>query len=916
MKLTVMVALFGLLTFMGKAQTGLFFSEYVEGTSSEKYLEIYNGTGTAINFTTTPVRVTLFANGAIVPTSSFNLTGTLSAGGVVVLRAPSAVLYPSALPATPCNFNGDDALVLLNSSNDTLDIFGKFGCDPGTLWRAGTMETAEFTLIRQPNICSGVTTNLSACGVSAFPTFATQWIQKNQDDVSNLGTHYAACGQPNIGHRFFRSRQNGAWDDFNTWESATTLAGPYTNASIYPTYSNSDFVTISNGTIVLDTATTLPLGQIQVLGELRLGKRAAIDLYAELGIDFDIQGTFVDSSSNALNFGVNFQASPTWRFGPNTNYYKLRGSSSGLVASFYDGPATAMPATANWYLRTIDATDRPSFSPNMVYPNLIFENTTGTVWNMTFNTFNANNTDIKGNLSLCYPSTSTNDGVTFIQNAATPTSNQQMLEVQGNMFIGMYSVFRNILISSGIVGGGLDLKGNLTVEAGGGIDIRSNAFDRMNSRLSFSGTANQTISANATLQIQNLEINKPDNALIVTSGSTLNVFDSLYLTKGIFSIATPSFLTLKDTTVVSSPASNYTTCCGIANIGWERGFVNGAVRKEINTTTAHFLPIGKIKGADTLFAPVRLDKLNTVANTYTAEYFFDKYPDLNFEPQHFNKISDIEYWQISAADVNNDDARLTLSWRPTSKIGDGIPANDAEAIDSLVVGHYFDAGAGAKWNIHGFVDRTNPSFSKIGNVNYGYITTGNYITSFSPFTLGGKSPFNILPFNNLMLNGTPSAYSNTINWSTSWEQNLTAYELQFSTDGIGFHAIANNAAKNQTNNQYVYTHVLPTNYSVGFYRLKITAQNGAVMYSNTIKLAKNRVEQWVIAPNPVQSFINIPVNLEAEAKLIQIIDMYGKVVFTQVNPSGVVWVQQLASGIYQANLYTKEGVIKAKFFKQ
>ena len=46
------------------ASSDLFFSEYVEGSSNNKALEIYNGTGSAINLATAGYSVQMFFNGS------------------------------------------------------------------------------------------------------------------------------------------------------------------------------------------------------------------------------------------------------------------------------------------------------------------------------------------------------------------------------------------------------------------------------------------------------------------------------------------------------------------------------------------------------------------------------------------------------------------------------------------------------------------------------------------------------------------------------------------------------------------------------------------------------------------------------------------------------------------------------------
>lgn len=176
----------------------LFFSEYIEGSSDNKYLEIYNGTSAAVNLT--GYTVELYANGNITPSNTLSLESLLSvlpAGEVVVLRNSSANIHDPLITtytSSVCNFNGDDAVVL-KKNGAILDIIGKTGCDPGTAWTAtGGFSTVDKTLIRRPEVCFGITVNPSgSCDAGSFPTLATEWIVLPLNTVSNLGSHTADC---------------------------------------------------------------------------------------------------------------------------------------------------------------------------------------------------------------------------------------------------------------------------------------------------------------------------------------------------------------------------------------------------------------------------------------------------------------------------------------------------------------------------------------------------------------------------------------------------------------------------------------------------------------------------------------------------------------------------------------------------
>lgn len=176
--------------------TDLYISEYIEGSSNNKYIEIFNGTGATIDLTNYELGVA--ANGGASPSYSA-LTGTLSNGNVIVYKNSSAALtLPNGVTAISngaCSFNGDDAVILHKISPSVyVDIIGKIGEDPGTAWTASTFSTLDKTLVRKSTVTGGITTNPS----SGFATLATEWDQYNTDDVSNLGTHNFSGSTPSF----------------------------------------------------------------------------------------------------------------------------------------------------------------------------------------------------------------------------------------------------------------------------------------------------------------------------------------------------------------------------------------------------------------------------------------------------------------------------------------------------------------------------------------------------------------------------------------------------------------------------------------------------------------------------------------------------------------------------------------------
>ncbi len=148
----------------------LFISEYLEGSSNNKAIEIYNGTGSSVDLSSYVVR--LYNNGSSSVGNSIALSGTLAAGEVYVVANSSAsgtILAKADLTSGSLGFNGNDVVALARNSVN-IDVVGTIG--------SSAVFAEDVTKVRKSSVSDGVT------------TYATgEWDNYASDTTTYLGAH-------------------------------------------------------------------------------------------------------------------------------------------------------------------------------------------------------------------------------------------------------------------------------------------------------------------------------------------------------------------------------------------------------------------------------------------------------------------------------------------------------------------------------------------------------------------------------------------------------------------------------------------------------------------------------------------------------------------------------------------------------
>ena len=174
----------------------IFFSEYAEGSSNNKYLEIYNPTSETISLdgyaypnvsnAPTTVGVHEFWN-------TFETGATIAPGAVYIIAHGSAdqTILDKANETHNFLSNGDDGYALAKGTETDytyIDFVGDFNGDPGSGWDVAgvTAATKDHTLVRKETVISGNTDWTASAGTNADDS---EWIVKDKDDWTDLGKH-------------------------------------------------------------------------------------------------------------------------------------------------------------------------------------------------------------------------------------------------------------------------------------------------------------------------------------------------------------------------------------------------------------------------------------------------------------------------------------------------------------------------------------------------------------------------------------------------------------------------------------------------------------------------------------------------------------------------------------------------------
>lgn len=196
MKKIYLLFIFIALTGYGYGQ--IIISQYYEGASYNKWIEITNVGASAVDLTSPQLYLCLYTNasaddpGNNSPGYTQTFSGTINPGQVLLFQHSSAALpsYASGTNSTPCNFNGDDLLITTTVNGGStawtnrVDVIGN-----GTSWGGNK------SFYRNSNVTSTNTTYTT----SEWTEVTNAAVDGANSSLSEyLGTHLYSSGGGNL----------------------------------------------------------------------------------------------------------------------------------------------------------------------------------------------------------------------------------------------------------------------------------------------------------------------------------------------------------------------------------------------------------------------------------------------------------------------------------------------------------------------------------------------------------------------------------------------------------------------------------------------------------------------------------------------------------------------------------------------
>lgn len=371
------------------------------------------------------------------------------------------------------------------------------------------------------------------------------------------------------------------------------------------------------------------------------------------------------------------------------------------------------------------------------------------------------------------------------------------------------------------------------------------AFDEGQSLVRFLGSADQSIGAAATVETFH------DVAIDKTAGLLSNAVGELQIA-GNFNFVNG---------IVNNPAGNDllfndgATATGAS----DNSYVAGLVIKETSTTAGDTFtfPIGD----NNIYGALGIETQTGAGEFFEAGYTNVGFGDYTTNTAILDHVSQREHWTLTDVIGGAEAVRVTLHWGAHSNVFD---------VNELHVAHF----QGGQWESEGVSSVT-------GTVASGTVTSSNFISTFSPFTLGSTFNNVSLPLELLRFNAERAGTANRLYWEVASAENMQQYELWRSEDGLDFEQIGTVATVPYRieNQLFEWMDEQPLN-GLNYYRLRGLELDGVEHWSD-VRVVERRESQAAVRlfPNPVGATLELRfAEASAQTQVWQILNGLGQVV--------------------------------------
>lgn len=151
---------------------------------------------------------------------------------------------------------------------------------------------------------------------------------------------------------------------------------------------------------------------------------------------------------------------------------------------------------------------------------------------------------------------------------------------------------------------------------------------------------------------------------------------------------------------------------------------------------------------------------------------------------------------------------------------------------------------------------------------------------------------------------------NLLQWSSSSEENILRYHIEYSPDGLQFSPVATITPRHRPS-QYSYSHLLRPNGKIA-YRLAIVNADGSLTYSNIVWVNKP-AQQLIVYPSLLHRGASLTIEAQQPIQELQLLSSNGTMLYRQLfhgNSASIPYKlpAQIAAGMHLLRVKTRDDV--------